>query len=113
MSACLFSMQKDVIPFKLQFQSFLVAMFVMMCAIFAMQWLMKRWTLFYGHLLWEKMKKVIEQHQTEVSHGLGPDETGVAETHRYRGGIDLDRGAIELQGLETRMSLNRNNISPV
>jgi hypothetical protein len=90
-------------------------MMIMMFAIFVIQWLMRRWTLWHSHVLWVKLKKVIEQHQEETTRGMEPEheQDRVPDILRHRGGIDLDRDATELQKMRSRISSSKLNISPV
>lgn len=108
-------MQPSVIPFQLTFTWFVITMMIMMFAIFVIQWLMRRWALWHSHVLWVKLKKVIEQHQEETARGMEPDckKDRVSDILRNREGIDLDRDETELQTMRARISSSRLNISPV
>jgi hypothetical protein len=108
-------MQPSVIPFELTFRWFVFTMLIMMFAIFVIQWLMKRWTLGHSHVLWMKLKKVVEQHQAEASRDLESEYApeAVPDTQHYRGGIDLDRDATELRRLRTSLESSREDLSPV
>lgn len=71
--------------------------------------------MWHSHVLWVKLKKVIEQHQEETTRGMEPEheQDRVPDILRHRGGIDLDRDATELQKMRSRISSSKLNISPV
>jgi len=108
-------MQPTVIPFDLTFGWFIITMLIMMFAIFAIQWLMKNWTLWQSTSFWKEVKKVIEHHQVglDMNEGAEHEPEALAESGRYRGGIDLNRGGIELESLAPTNHTSRDNVSPV
>ena len=87
----------------------------MMFAIFAIQWMMRRWTLWQSPSFWKEVKKVIEHHQAglDVDAEAEHDPEVLSGSVRYRGGIDLNREGIGLESLGPRVPSNRNNVSPV
>lgn len=109
-------MQPTVIPFELTFRWFVITMLMLMLVMFVIQWLMKRWTLWKDQItLWMKLKKVEQQHQERASRSW--DTEFEADTSsdipRHRGGVDLDRGAIELQSLGSSIRSGMRAASPV
>jgi hypothetical protein len=88
-------MQPEVIPVTLKFRHFVITIFILMFAMFIIQWSMKRWTLWLRHfILWMNGRRSGEQE--EVIRGLSPEyqtdrsHDGTTDAHRFRIGTDVE-----------------------
>jgi hypothetical protein len=115
LAAGMFSMQPTVIPFELSFRWFVITMLMLMLVMFILQWLMKRWTFWRDQIaLWMKLKEA-EQHQEGASRSWDTEfEVDMSsDIPQHRGGVDLDRDAIELQSLGSSIRSSIGPVSPV
>ncbi|KAE9366797.1 hypothetical protein N431DRAFT_417671 [Stipitochalara longipes BDJ] len=71
LAAGMFSMQPTVIPFELKFRSFVFSMLMLTLAMFVIQYLMKRWTMWKNQIiLLLKMEELEEQKEGEQTLSL-------------------------------------------
>jgi hypothetical protein len=89
-------MQPEVIPVTLKFRHFVITIFILMFAMFIIQWSMKRWTLWLSHfILWMSRRRSGEQE--EVIRGLSPEyqtdrsHEDTTDTHRFRMETDIEK----------------------
>jgi hypothetical protein len=105
-------MQIPVIPVKLTFGSFVGTMCVLMAVMFSIQWSMRVWSSWeIDFFLRKKLKKMVGHHQKVASHRT-ESESDIDDppvTPPYRGGIDLDRDALEMQTLGARDLASRKD----
>jgi hypothetical protein len=100
-------MQPTVIPFELSPKWFLITVFILMLAMFVIQLLIKRWTLWQNNIsLWMKLKRFEEEEREEANRHLRCEYQNNSSL-----GADLYKAGRDLESLETRALSGRRNVS--